>query len=73
MSAAAPSPPRVAMLAPLPPERSGVADHTALLLSPLAERFALEVFTRDPERSGAALRCGLPLHRFYEHRPAPRW
>lgn len=63
-----PPPARVAMLSPLPPERSGVADHTALLLSPLAERVELEVFTRDPERSTRALRCGLPLRRYHEHR-----
>ena len=59
------------MLSPLPPERSGVADHTALLLSPLAERVDLEVFTRDPERSTRAIRPGLPLRRYHEHRPDP--
>jgi glycosyltransferase involved in cell wall biosynthesis len=61
---------RVAFLAPLPPERTGVADHSAALLGPLAERFELEVFTRDPERSAAALRSGLPLRRFADCRPA---
>src|SRR4029079_18006219 len=29
----------------------------------------LAVFTRDPERSSAALRCGLPLHRYRDFRP----
>ena len=56
MTSSAPPPARVAMLSPLPPEQSGVADHTALLLSPLAERVDLEVYTRDAERSTRALR-----------------
>lgn len=55
---------QVALLTPLPPQRTGIADHSAALLQPLAERFDLEVFTDEPERSAAALRCGLPLRRF---------
>jgi glycosyltransferase involved in cell wall biosynthesis len=55
---------QVALLTPLPPQRTGIADHSAALLQPLAERFDLEVFTRDPERSAAALQCRLPLRRF---------
>jgi glycosyltransferase involved in cell wall biosynthesis len=55
---------RVALLTPLPPEPTGVADHSAPLLSPLAERFELEVFTRDPERSAAALSGGPPPRRY---------
>ena len=38
--------PQVALLTPLPPQRTGIADHSAALLQPLAERFDLEVFTR---------------------------
>jgi len=61
---------RVAFLAPLPPEPTGVADHSGALLEPLAERHHLAVFTRDPERSSAALRCGLPLHRYRDFEPS---
>ena len=58
------SPPPIAFLAPLPPEPSGVADSSASLLPRLAERFAVTAFTRDPERSAAATRCGLRLLRY---------
>ena len=49
--------PRVALLSPLPPDRSGVADYTAASCVPLGELVDLHVFTetrRPPPLSGAA-------------------
>ncbi|HVR29842.1 MAG TPA: glycosyltransferase family 4 protein [Thermoanaerobaculia bacterium] len=60
---------RVAFLAPLPPQASGIADYSAALLPHLAQRLDLEAFTRDPQRSSAAMRCGLPLRRFAAFHP----
>jgi glycosyltransferase involved in cell wall biosynthesis len=60
----------VALLAPLPPESSGVADATAALLPGLAGRLDLETFTRDPRRSAAALPECPPLRSYREFDPA---
>jgi glycosyltransferase involved in cell wall biosynthesis len=62
--------PRVAFLAPLPPEASGVADSSATLLSHLAQRIELDAFTRHAERSAAVVRCGVPLRPYRDFAPA---
>lgn len=41
-------PVRIAYFSPLPPERSGIADYSAELLPPLAERAAVTVFAEEP-------------------------
>jgi glycosyltransferase involved in cell wall biosynthesis len=44
-----PAPRRIAWLSPLPPVRSGIADYSAELLAPLAERFDMELVI-DPHQ-----------------------
>lgn len=39
--------PPVALLSPLPPEQSGIADYTVEMLSPLSEHYRLDLYTGD--------------------------
>ena len=51
---------RVAYLSPLPPERSGVADYSGLLLPALRERMEVEVVSRRSR--GRAAEADLALY-----------
>jgi glycosyltransferase involved in cell wall biosynthesis len=55
---------RVAYYSPLPPERSGIADYSAMLLPELRRRLDVEVVRRSARRRGrrAAERCDLALY-----------
>src|SRR5437870_12021218 len=45
---------RVAFFSPLPPAKSGIADHSAALLDPLARLTEIEAFAAAPEHSDAS-------------------
>jgi glycosyltransferase involved in cell wall biosynthesis len=64
--------PAISFLSPLPPEPSGVADHSGRLLPGLAERLEIQAYTLDPQRSAAATRCGMPLHGYGDFTPSAR-
>jgi glycosyltransferase involved in cell wall biosynthesis len=51
----------LAMVSPLPPARTGIADYTAVLLPALAEYYAIDVVTDQAEISDAWIRsrCGV--------------
>jgi len=55
---------KVAYYSPLPPERSGIADYSAMLLPELQERVEIEVVRRSARRRGrrAAARCDVALY-----------
>ena len=55
---------KVAYYSPLPPERSGIADYSAMLLPELRQRLDVEVVRRSARRRGrrAAARCDLALY-----------
>lgn len=45
--------PRIAMVTPLPPERTGIADYVAVLLPSLAQHFQVDLYTTaDPADTG---------------------
>jgi glycosyltransferase involved in cell wall biosynthesis len=55
---------KVAYYSPLPPERSGIADYSAMLLPELRQRLDVEVVRRSARRRGrrAAARCDVALY-----------
>ena len=60
---------RVAVLTPLPPETSGIADYSAELLPALAAHFAIDVFTAEPSAADESLRSAFSIHP-YDQLPA---
>ena len=57
---------RIALFAPIPPTRSGIASYTAALLPWLARRHDIDVFTNDPPGDRMPLPTGV-AHRFSAH------
>lgn len=62
---------RVAYYSPLPPERSGIADYSALLIPALQERLDLTVVSRDVERPPR--RANVPLYHVGNNPDAHGW
>ncbi len=58
---------RLALFSPLPPARSGIADHTALMLPFLARHFEIEAFVDEGyEVTDAWTLANVPIHRHTE-------
>ncbi|MEZ5102650.1 MAG: glycosyltransferase [Thermoleophilia bacterium] len=62
---------RVAYLSPLPPERSGIADYSALLLPALRERIQVEVVPHGKVRGGGD--CDVALYHVGNNPEAHGW
>ena len=63
---------RLAYFSPLPPARSGIADYSRELLTRLAQRARVDVFSADPAAVDPALRQQVPLYPL-DHYPRRRW
>ena len=63
---------RLAYFSPLPPQRTGIADYSADLLSALALLADVTLFVDDPKRVDAGLRAQFPIRSIADF-PDSRW